>query len=179
MPRISIVLLSALTFSLFGLALRVVFASRGEQQTATRLVVVVGTACSGLHVYLLATVPLQPTYAALGAVFYLSACALFLWTAHSVRGRDFRLAYAPSKPIEVFARGPYRWVRHPFYLSYTIAWLAGVVALSEPRLVPTLAIMLAFYVGAAYLEERQMLRGPTARAYRTYRRHVGVLLPRF
>jgi len=176
--RISIVLLAILTFSLFGLALRVVFTSRGRQATATRLVVIVGSAFSCLHVSLLVTADLQPWGVALGAALYTSGCALFVWTARSVRGRDFRLAYSASRPVEVFARGPYRWVRHPFYLSYTLAWLAGIVALSDGRLLPTLTVMLAFYVGAAYLEERQLLRGPTASDYRAYRRQVGLLLPR-
>lgn len=176
--RVTIVLLAALTFSLFGAALRVVFAPSENAPLPTRLLVALGLAFSALHLYLLATAPLTPGGACLGGALYSLACALFLWTAFSVRGRRFKLAYAPGTPPAVYAGGPYRWLRHPFYLSYTLAWCAGVIALSDWRLLLTVATMLAFYVGAAYREERQMLRGPAAAQYRAYRRHTGVLVPR-
>jgi protein-S-isoprenylcysteine O-methyltransferase Ste14 len=79
----------------------------------------------------------------------------------------------------VFSGGPYRWIRHPFYLSYSIAWFAGVVALADRRLLLTPLVMLGFYAAAAYREERQMLRGPAAAEYRAYRRQAGVLIPHF
>ncbi len=96
-----------------------------------------------------------------------------------MRGRNFRLAYVDGTPPAVFCGGPDRWFRHPFYLSYTLAWFAAVVAFWDWRLLVTPAIMGAFYVAAAYREERQMLRGPAAEDYRAYGRHAGVLLPKF
>jgi protein-S-isoprenylcysteine O-methyltransferase Ste14 len=178
MLRFAIVLLAALDFALFGIGLRVVFARGGRLAAATRVVVVLGSVFGCLHVYLLATGPLEPHHMAAGAGLYTVACALFTWASHSVRGRNFRLAYAPGTPSRVFSGGPYRWVRHPFYLSYSLAWCAGVVALWDWRMLGTVAIMLAFYVAAAWGEERQLLRGPAADEYRAYRRQVGVL-PRF
>jgi protein-S-isoprenylcysteine O-methyltransferase Ste14 len=178
MLRLAIVLLATLDFALFAIGLRVVFARGCRMAVATRLVVVLGTAFGCLHVFLLATAPLEPHYIAAGAGLYSVACALFTWTSYSVRGRDFRLAYAPGTTSRVFAGGPYRWVRHPFYLSYSLAWYAGVVALWDWRLLWTVAIMLAFYVAAAWGEEAQLLRGPAADEYRAYRSQVGVL-PRF
>lgn len=179
MVRITIVLLAALTFSLFGVALRVVFGRSAETPWPTILMVVVGAAISCLHLHLLWTVALDPGNIVTGAGLYLLACGLFLWTARSVRGRDFKLAYTPEIPPAVYSGGPYRWLRHPFYLSYTLAWCAGVAALSDARLLLTPAIMLGFYVAAAWREERQMLRGPAAEQYRVYRRQTGVLLPRW
>ena len=177
--RFGIVLLATLDFALFGIALRLVFARGGRTARPTRLLVLIGSAFSCLHVFLLATAALEPITVAAGAMLYTLAGGLFTWAAHSVRGRTFRLAYASNRPSWVFSGGPFRWLRHPFYLSYSLAWSAGVVALADPRLVWTLVIMLAFYVGAAWREEQQMLRGPAANAYRAYRRQAGVLLPRF
>lgn len=179
MMRLMLVLLAILNFALFGMALPVVFARSEGTPLPTKLVVAVGAAFSSLHVYLLGTAPLDPAGVTIAAGLYLLACGLFSWTAQSVRGRNFRLAYVDGSPPAVFCGGPYRWVRHPFYLSYTLAWLAGVVALGDWRLLMTPAIMGAFYVAAAYREERQLLRGPAAEDYRAYRRHAGVLLPKF
>ena len=79
----------------------------------------------------------------------------------------------------MMSSGPYRWVRHPFYLSYTLAWLGAVAAVGDVQLLPTVAVMLAFYVGAAYGEERRLLSGPAAADYAKYRCRVGLLIPRF
>ena len=141
--------------------------------------VIVGTATGLLHVYALATAPMQAAHVLAGVVLYGAAGALFTWAAKSVRGKAFSLAYCSGAPRVVVSSGPYRWVRHPFYLSYTLAWIAGVVATADIWLLFTVAIMLGFYVGAAFDEERRMLRGPAAAQYRAYRRHVGLLLPRF
>jgi protein-S-isoprenylcysteine O-methyltransferase Ste14 len=119
MLKVSIVLLAAVTFLLFGAALRFVFARSERTPIATRLLVAAGAACSCLHLYLLWTAHLEARSVRAGAAFYLLACVLFVWTARSVHGRNFRLAYVPGMPAALFRGGPYRWVRHPFYLSYT------------------------------------------------------------
>ena len=115
--------------------------------------------------------------AAIAAVLYVLAGALFSWAAHSVRGRGFKLAYVPNSPNVVFTGGPYRWFRHPLYLSYTLAWIAGAIAAMSVPLLFTVAAMVAFYVGAAYREEHQLLRSAAGDDYRAYRRQAGVLLP--
>ncbi len=173
------VLLAVMNFALFGIALRVLFVREGRTPLVTRLMVGVGLVVSCLHIYVLATAPLPATAAATAAGLYVLAGALFAWAAHSVHGRGFRLAYVPGTPSVVFADGPYRWFRHPLYLSYTLAWIAGAVATQSILLLVSVAAMVAFYVGAAYREERQILRSAAGDEYRAYRRQAGVLLPKF
>ena len=179
MMRITLVLLAVGNFALFGIALRVLFARERRTPPATRLMVSVGLLVSCLHVYSLATAPLPTTDAVAAGGLYVLAGVLFSWAAHSVHGRGFRLAYVPNSPNAVFTGGPYRWFRHPLYLSYTLAWIAGAVAVTSIPLLFTVAAMVAFYVGAAYREERQILRGAAGDDYRAYRRRAGVLLPKF
>lgn len=179
MMRITLVLLALANFALFGIALRVVFAPERRTPLVTRLMVGVGLVVICLHVYALVTAPLPALAAATGAGLYVLAGALFSWAAHSVRGRGFRLAYVPNRPNAVFTGGPYRWFRHPLYLAYTLAWIAGAVAALSITLLVSVAAMVAFYVGAAYREERQILRSAAGDEYRAYRRQAGVLLPKF
>ena len=178
MIRIAIVLLALVNYALFGIALRRLFTRDRRTPLATRVMVAVGSGVTCLHLYGLATEPLTARAAAVAAGLYVLAGGLFLWAAHSVRGRGFRLAYVPGAPAAVFSGGPYRWVRHPLYLSYTLAWTAGAVAVLSLHLLFTVAAMVAFYAGAAYREERQMLRSTAAAEYRAYRRRAGVLLPK-
>ncbi len=178
MVRITIVLLALTNFALFAIALRLLFAPERRAPLATRLMVAVGSVVTCLHVYGLATSPLTVRAVTAAAGLYVLAGGLFLWAARSVRGRGFRLAYVPGTPGPVFSGGPYRWFRHPLYLSYTLAWIAGAVAVLSIHLLFTVAAMGAFYVGAAYREERQMLRSSAGAEYRAYRRRTGVLLPK-
>ena len=75
------------------------------------------------------------------------------------------------------ATGPYRYVRHPFYSSYILGWLAAVIA------VPCLATLVIFlgmttiYWQAASSEERRFLASPLATDYERYRMHTGLFLP--
>ena len=177
--RTTLVLLAVINFALFGIALRVLFERERRTPLATRMMVAVGLMISCVHVYALATAPLATRPAAIAACLYVLAAGLFSWAAHSVHGRGFKLAYVPSAPDVVFTGGPYRYFRHPLYLSYTLAWIAGAVAAMSVPLLFTVAAMVAFYVGAAYREERQILRGAAADDYRAYRRQAGVLVPKF
>ena len=177
--RMTIVLLAVMNFALFGIALRVLFERERRTPLATRLMVAVGLLISCLHIYVLATAPLAMQAAATAAGLYVLAAGLFSWAAHSVRGRGFRLAFVPNTPDAVFTGGPYRLFRHPRYLAYTLAWIAGAVAAMSIPLLFTVAAMVAFYVGAAYREERQILRSAAGDDYRAYRRQAGVLLPKF
>lgn len=177
--RTAIVLLAMMNFALFGIALRVLFERERRTPLVTRAMVGVGLGVSCLHLYVLATAPLAMPSAATAACLYVLAGGLFAWAARSVQGRGFRLAYVPNMPDVVFTGGPYRFFRHPLYLSYTLAWIAGAVAPLSIPLLFTVAAMVAFYVGAAYREERQILRSAAGPEYRAYRRDAGVLLPKF
>jgi protein-S-isoprenylcysteine O-methyltransferase Ste14 len=179
MMRMTIVLLAVMNFALFGIALGVLFERERQRPLATRVMVAVGLLVSCIHVYALGTAPLSMAAVLAAAGVYILAAALFLWAAHSVRGRGFRLAFVPNSPSTVFTGGPYRWFRHPLYLSYTLAWIAGAVAVMSIPLLFTAAAMVSFYVGAAYREERQILRSAAGDDYRAYRRQAGVLLPKF
>jgi len=74
--------------------------------------------------------------------------------------------------------GPYRYVRHPFYASYCLTWVAGAAACGSAVVVSTFVLMLAMYVRAARFEERKFLRSPQAADYANYQRSTGMLVPR-
>ena len=80
-------------------------------------------------------------------------------------------------PAHLMTTGPYRVVRHPFYCSYLLVWLAGLVATAKWWLALTVAIMVAIYLRAARFEERKFLDSALARHYRDYQARTGQLVP--
>ena len=71
--------------------------------------------------------------------------------------------------------GPYRWIRHPFYLGYILGALAGPVAIDSLALAVTATLMIT--VAVAIREERVWLNSVHGDAYRAYRSRTGMFVP--
>ncbi len=114
----------------------------------------------------------------LAMLCFIAGFALFFWAVRTTRRARPALAYDEAKPDALFRDGPYRHVRHPFYLSYLIFWLG--TALATPGLLPWAVpfIMLATYRDAALREERSFEDSPLAISYAQYRAQAGMFLPR-
>jgi protein-S-isoprenylcysteine O-methyltransferase Ste14 len=85
-----------------------------------------------------------------------------------LRGKD------PPPPLPFTIRGPYRWVRHPFY-SCVILMLWSYPDITADRLLFN-ALWTIWIVIGAYLEERDLI-ADFGEDYREYRRKVPMLVP--
>ena len=115
---------------------------------------------------------------ALGAGLMLLALAIFWWAVRTTSGHSLTLAYSLDSPVGLVNEGPYRFVRHPFYLSYLCFWMAGVVATGQPLFGVIFILMLALYWRAAWMEEAKFLNGPLADVYRQFQAQAGMFFPR-
>jgi protein-S-isoprenylcysteine O-methyltransferase Ste14 len=109
---------------------------------------------------------------------YLGALALFYWAVPYARSGGFCLAFSSVITKELVRAGPYRYIRHPFYASYLLFWVAGVMASHQPLLLLSVVFMAAFYARAIAHEEKQFLSGPLSADYTQYMAMTGRLLPR-
>ncbi len=58
-------------------------------------------------------------------VLYVVALGLFWWAvAHAARAQ-LNLAFTNATPVTLLVDGPYAYIRHPFYASYLLYWVAG------------------------------------------------------
>jgi protein-S-isoprenylcysteine O-methyltransferase Ste14 len=114
-----------------------------------------------------------------GLLLFLLAHLLF-WSAVAVHRQDPpAIAFSDRPPRSLVTGGPYRLVRHPFYASYLVAWLAGACVAGSPWLALAAAWMFVFYYLAASREEAELLAsGALGAEYRRYRRRTGMFLPR-
>ena len=105
--------------------------------------------------------------------------SLYEWARHIVWGRRFGIAWGDRVPGAVCADGPYRWVRHPLYLSYLIAYLAALVALPHWLTATVFLFNCPLFAHAARHDERQIAASALAADYAAYRERTGMFLPRF
>lgn len=117
--------------------------------------------------------------AAVIALLLYGASFVLFWVCVRInRGQPLSVAFSNDKPRHLMTRGPYRYVRHPFYASYSLAWIAGIVASAQPWLLLSLLVMGAIYYRAAIQEEQKFASGELAAAYEDYRRRTGMFIPR-
>lgn len=152
---------------------------RSEAMPPGARVIATVVTISGLSMLALTWFVGQPAPAqALGASVMLASAALFAWAIHASRRADLRFIYDPEHPRSVIEEGPYRFVRHPFYVSYVLFWLGWAVATwSIVAAVPVVALTW-LYVRAARLEESSFATSPLAGSYAGYQQRVGFFLPR-
>ena len=141
-----------------------------------QLVVYLGGAFALAQAGCLATPPMGSW---LSMAFCLWALSLILfWAAVAAnRARPLTWAFEPNQPDHLVSTGPYRWIRHPFYLSYTLCWLGPPIATGKPWLLIPVFVMLLLYWRAASAEEANFLSSPLAPAYREYQSRTGRFLP--
>jgi protein-S-isoprenylcysteine O-methyltransferase Ste14 len=111
------------------------------------------------------------------AVLYLCSLWLFWWAIRSNQSLPLSAAFLNDPPRHLMDRGPYRYMRHPFYTSYLLAWSAGVVAVGRWWLAPTLVVMCVIYWKASQAEEQKFASSPLAADYAAYRGRAGRFLP--
>jgi protein-S-isoprenylcysteine O-methyltransferase Ste14 len=112
------------------------------------------------------------------AVLLLASLALYEWARRTVRDRGFHIAWSGDVPDSLCTEGPYRLVRHPFYLSYMIAFLALLAALPMLATLAVFVLNTALFTHAALSDERSLSASPLNDAYARYKRSTGMLLPR-
>jgi protein-S-isoprenylcysteine O-methyltransferase Ste14 len=105
------------------------------------------------------------------------AVCLFWWAVKTTRERRLKGAFAHDQPQLIYETGPYRFVRHPFYLSYILCWVGTSLATNGLRSWVVPAVMSAIYIGLALQEERRFRASGLSDPYRQYCRNAGMFIP--
>lgn len=109
------------------------------------------------------------------ALFGSSACLLGA-ALKATRCDPPRLAFQGA-PRTLVVSGPYRYVRHPFYLAYLLFWSGCALATSHALSLLMLLLLAVVYAIAAAAEERDFALSPMATAYEAYSARTGFLIP--
>jgi protein-S-isoprenylcysteine O-methyltransferase Ste14 len=113
-----------------------------------------------------------------GAVLALCSVVLYEWTRSTVIDRNFYTALGGEVPAAVCRSGPYKFLRHPFYLSYVIAFLGVVAAFPSLATGCVCLLNIGLFLYMAFDDEHVLLLSPLAAEYQAYRLRTGMLLPR-
>lgn len=113
-----------------------------------------------------------------GCFLALAAVTLYELTRRTVIDRNFYIALSGEVPGAVCDAGPYRFVRHPFYLSYMLAFLGVAVAFPSLIVSGVCVLNIGLFAYMAFDDERVLGRSPLAADYGSFKRRVGMFVPR-
>lgn len=117
-------------------------------------------------------------WVAIGIGCYAVALTVFLAAIEAARRTPLTrtFVYEPRCDV-ILSTGPYRIIRHPIYLAYSLAWLAAPVATHNWPLGLTSVFMIGCYLASAREEERRLASGARAGEYERYRAGTWRLVP--
>jgi protein-S-isoprenylcysteine O-methyltransferase Ste14 len=85
---------------------------------------------------------------------------------------------ADDAPVEIVTWGPYRRVRHPFYVSFLLALVTALLAAPHVLTLAAFAAGLVGFTLTARREERRLLASALAGDYAAYLATTGRFVPR-
>jgi protein-S-isoprenylcysteine O-methyltransferase Ste14 len=123
-----------------------------------------------------AHLPLASWLRWLGAVFGLLACALMYWTLTSL-GKNLTDTVVTRANATLVTTGPYRWIRHPFYLTVLLLVLA-VTLLTGNWFIGLCGLVVFVSQVIRTPNEEQKLIDKFGDQYRAYMAVTGRFLPK-
>ena len=123
-----------------------------------------------------AALPLPGWLRWIGAVFGGLAVVLLYWTLTSL-GKNLTDTVYVRKTATLVMHGPYRWVRHPFYVTVALLILS-VTLLTANWLIGLSGLVVMTLLVVRTTKEEQMLVERFGNGYRDYTARTGRFVPR-
>lgn len=111
-----------------------------------------------------------------GLAVAVGAGTAWVWTVHTL-GKNLTDTVITRIDHSLVTKGPYRWVRHPFYTAGAIGLVGGSVAMANWFVLIVGGILFGFLVARTRIEEAKLVER-FGGEYRDYMRRTGRFLPR-
>lgn len=118
-------------------------------------------------------------YSEASLVIIVFAFALFLWAAKHSLKKNLSLAFDDQTRIEaIITHGPWKYIRHPFYLSYILFWLACAVGTLHLTSIVVCVALIFIYCYSAIREEGALKGSRYREEYLKYQKNAGFFFPK-
>ena len=122
------------------------------------------------------SLPLPVSFRWIGVGTGVVAAAMLVWTFHSL-GRNITDTVVTRQHHVLVTTGPYRFVRHPFYVASALAFLANALATANWFIALMGGLAMTLLVVRTAIEEEHLVRR-FGEDYRWYMRQTGRFFPR-
>ena len=123
-----------------------------------------------------AAIPLPAWVRWIGAASGMLCSVLMYWTLSNL-GKNLTDTVVTRKEATLVTRGPYRWVRHPFYVTAALL-MASATVLAANGLIGLTSLSVLALLAIRTPKEEQMLIDRFGQQYRDYMVIAGRFIPR-
>lgn len=124
-----------------------------------------------------ASLPLPAWLRWCGAVLAAAGVALMYWTLTNL-GKNLTDTVSTRRDATLVTSGPYRFVRHPFYVTAALL-IAAASLLAANWLILALGVLMMSLLIVRTTKEEEMLVAKFGDQYRDYMARTGRFVPRF
>lgn len=177
--KISNLIISITNFTIFIWGVWGIFIKKGNSSQGLNVIKIASPSCIIAVVYVLAiSNEIYGIRAITSIILLISSFILFWYCSYVNWNNKLSLAYSFDLPEHIMKKGPYKFIRHPFYTSYIISYFAGLVASKNPLLIPVVLLMFGIYYDAARKEEKKFAISNLSNEYEKYKKETGMFLPK-
>ncbi len=115
------------------------------------------------------------TLRVIGLAFYITFSWIQIWST-KVLGDNFSQDIAIKRDHHLVIKGPFKFIRHPQYLSQFLMDIGGAAATLSFILAPLALIQIPFLFMRASLEDK-LLEKHFGENFRTYKKKTGMIFP--
>ena len=106
-----------------------------------------------------------------------AVCSILMYWTLSSLGKNLTDTVVTRKEATLVTDGPYRWVRHPFYVTAALL-MASVTVLTANWLIGLSNLLVLSLLAVRTPKEEQMLIERFGQQYRDYMARTGRFIPR-
>lgn len=115
-------------------------------------------------------------YRLIGLVVFFIFSWMQVW-AYKTMGKNYSQEVVISKKQELVQEGPYKFVRHPQYISQLLSDIGAGLALASFIVIPVvILIQIPLFILRANLEEK-LLQKKFSEDYKEYKKKTGFIIP--
>lgn len=115
---------------------------------------------------------------AFGLIPTLLSTVLFFQCYKIVRNQKLTPVYSKDCPSFILQKGPYKYIRHPFYASYILTFLGSAIAANVWWSYSITGLIFYLYHEASQAEEKKFAKSSLSSEYQAYRKSTGRFTPR-
>lgn len=106
------------------------------------------------------------------------ALGLFFYCGSLIRKNKLSIVFSEDSPEFHISKGPYSYVRHPFYTSYIFTYVAVAVGMNNVFFSLMAGSMFLTYFFAAKYEEKKFESSTLREYYSQYKATTGMFFPK-
>lgn len=120
----------------------------------------------------------DPWISIVAALLCLLSFIFYWFSVRSLRGIQLTAVFSLDRPRDHQKQGAYALVRHPFYTSYLLSYLAVLLFFQNDFLRMLAFLLIGFYIYAALAEEKKFFNSSLRNEYSNYRKQTGMFFPK-